>query len=109
TRFALNEDEPVQRIEPPQEFVLPVRDLSALPPADREAATRQIIDTAARQPFDLEAVPLLRVQLLRLAVEEHVLLLNVHHIVSDGWSMGGLGGGLTGAYNAFAEGRITGP
>ena len=105
TRFVLSGDEPVQVIEPPSAVALPITDLSAMPQAEREARTRQITDTEARQPFDLEAGPLLRAQLLRLAAEEHLLLLNVHHIVSDGWSMGVLWRELSTGYNAFVSGH----
>ena len=73
--------------------------------AEREARARQIVDTEAHQPFDLEAGPLLRAQLLRLAAEEHLLLLNVHHIASDGWSMGVLWRELSSLYNAFVSGH----
>ena len=105
TRFVLSGDAPVQVIEPPSAVALPITDLSAMPQAEREARARQITDTEARQPFDLEAGPLLRAQLLRLAAEEHLLLLNVHHIVSDGWSMGVLWRELSSGYNAFVSGH----
>ena len=67
TRFVLSGDEPVQVIEPPSAVTVPVVDLSAMPPAEREARARQLTDTEACQPFDLETGPLLRAQLLRLA------------------------------------------
>ena len=67
TRFVLSSDEPVQVIEPPSAVTVPVVDLSAMPPAEREARARQLADTDACQPFDLEKGPLLRAQLLRLA------------------------------------------
>ena len=86
-------------------MALPITDLSAMPQAEREARVRQITDSEARRPFDLEAGPLLRVQLLRLAAEEHLLLLNVHHIVSDGWSMGVLWRELAADYTAFVNGQ----
>ena len=105
TRFALSEDAPVQVIGPPSAVALPITDLSAMPQAEREARARQITDTEACQPFDLEAGPLLRAQLLRLAAEEHLLLLNVHHIVSDGWSMGVLWRELSSGYTAFVSGH----
>ena len=105
TRFVLSGDAPTQVIEPPGAVALPVTDLSAMSEADREARARQIIDTEAHQPFDLEAGPLLRAQLLRLAAEEHLLLLNVHHIASDGWSMGVLWRELSSLYNAFVSGH----
>ena len=76
-----------------------------MPQAEREARAHQIIDTEARQPFDLEAGPLLRAQLLRLAAEEHLLLLNLHHIASDGWSMGVLLRELSSVYTAFVSGH----
>ena len=65
---------------------LAVVDLRAVPAAEREAQTQQLIQTEAHKPFDLNQGPLLRVQLLRLAEEEHLFLLTLHHIVSDGWS-----------------------
>ena len=105
TRFVLRADEPVQVIEPPGALALSITDLSALPQAEREARARQITDSEVRRPFDLETGPLLRVQLLRLAAQEHLLLLNVHHIVSDGWSMGVLWRELSTLYTAFVNGQ----
>ena len=105
TTFALNEGQPVQVIGSPQSIALEVTDLGALLQAEREACALEIADTEARQPFDLEAGPLLRAQLLRLAPEEHLLLLNVHHIISDGWSAGIFERELSSAYNAFVSGR----
>ncbi|HEX2077404.1 MAG TPA: amino acid adenylation domain-containing protein, partial [Longimicrobium sp.] len=88
TTFAEADGEPVQVIAPFGGFALPVEDLSGLSGADREAALRRRAGEEARRPFDLSAGPLFRVSLLRLGAEEHVLLLSMHHIVSDGWSMG---------------------
>ncbi len=105
TRFAVCEGEPVQVIEAPHAMALPLADLSAMEPDERAAREREIADSAARQPFDLEAGPLLRARLLRLAPEEHVLLLNVHHIASDGWSMGIIERDLSADYAAFSKGR----
>ena len=105
TRFVLSGDAPVQVIEPPSAVALPITDLSSMPQVEREARVRQITDTEARQPFDLEAGPLLRAQLLRLAAEEHLLLFNLHHIASDDWSMGVLCRELSSGYNAFVSGH----
>jgi amino acid adenylation domain-containing protein len=105
TRFVLSGDEPMQVIGPPNAVALPITDLSALPQAEREARARQITDTEARQPFDLEAGPLLRAQLLRLTAEEHLLVFNVHHIAFDGWSIGVLCRELSSGYNAFVSGH----
>ncbi|WP_439862472.1 amino acid adenylation domain-containing protein [Pseudomonas antarctica] len=62
-------------------------DISALAPAEREQAVNEAATRQSLLPFDLEHGPLLRVQLLTLGDQEHVLLLTLHHIVSDGWSM----------------------
>ncbi|MGS1054645.1 non-ribosomal peptide synthase/polyketide synthase [Burkholderia glumae] len=70
-------------------FALRTPDLSALPCAhEREAALARLADEEARAPFDLAAGPLVRGQLVRLGTHEHALLVTMHHIVSDGWSMG---------------------
>jgi hypothetical protein len=94
----------VQVIAPFGGFVLPVEDLSGLEEADREAAVRRRAGEEARRPFDLAAGPLFRAALLRLGAEEHVLLLSMHHIVSDGWSMGVLYRELSALYEAYREG-----
>ncbi len=71
----------------------------------RERAARRLARRRRSAPFDLSSGPLLRAKLLRLDEEEHVLLLTMHHIVSDGWSMGVLVRELAALYEAFAEGR----
>ncbi|HEU0079643.1 MAG TPA: condensation domain-containing protein, partial [Longimicrobiaceae bacterium] len=96
---------PVQVIAPFTGFALPVEDLSDLSEADREAAVGRRADEEARRAFDLSAGPLFRASLLRLGEEEHVLLLSMHHIVSDGWSMGGLFDEMSALYAAYLEGR----
>jgi amino acid adenylation domain-containing protein len=105
TVFAEVDGAPVQVIVPFDGFALPVEDLSGLGDADREAAVRRRADEEASRPFDLAAGPLFRAVLLRLAAEEHVLLLPMHHIVSDGWSMGVLLRELSALYAAYREGR----
>ncbi|HEX5870238.1 MAG TPA: amino acid adenylation domain-containing protein, partial [Longimicrobium sp.] len=96
---------PVQVIHPFRGFTLPVEDLSGLDEGAREAeATRRASEGAAR-PFDLAAGPLFRAALLRLDAGEHLLLVAMHHAVSDGWSMGVLLGELSALYAAFVEGR----
>jgi amino acid adenylation domain-containing protein len=103
--LAEGEDEPAQRILPAAPVPLPQVDLGGLPPQAREAAVRRLAAREARQPFDLARGPLLRTALLRLADAEHVLLLTLHHIVSDGWSMGVLVRELAVLYAALAAGR----
>ena len=102
--FAEEDGAPRQRVHPAGDRGFPRVDLAALPAGAREGEARRIAQRETRQPFDLERGPLLRAALLRLAEEEHVLLLSVHHIVSDGWSMGVLIGELAAAYRALAAG-----
>ncbi|HEX5725220.1 MAG TPA: amino acid adenylation domain-containing protein, partial [Longimicrobiaceae bacterium] len=104
TVFAEADGSPVQVIAPFGGFVLPVEDLSRLGEADREAAVRRRAGEEARRPFDLAAGPLVRAGLLRLGEEGHVLLLSMHHIVSDGWSMGVFFRELTALYAAYRQG-----
>jgi acyl-CoA synthetase (AMP-forming)/AMP-acid ligase II/acyl carrier protein len=80
-------------------------DLSGLPETEREAEATRLTTLEARQRFDLERGPLLRAKLLKLAPERHRLVLSVHHIVSDGWTMGVLVRELGALYAAFLEGR----
>ncbi|MFL5538334.1 MAG: condensation domain-containing protein, partial [Longimicrobiaceae bacterium] len=104
TVFAEVDGSPVQVIAPFGAFALAVEDLSRLGEADREAAVRRRAAEEARRAFDLSAGPLFRAALLRLGAEDHVLLLSVHHIVSDGWSLGVLYRELSALYAAYHEG-----
>ena len=81
-------------------------DLSHLPPAERAPAARRLAAAEARRPFDLLRGPLLRATLARLHEGEHVLLLTVHHIVADGWSLGILLRELESLYGGYVEGRL---
>jgi amino acid adenylation domain-containing protein len=103
TTFAEKDDAPVQVVAGSAGVPLPVVDLSRTSEPEREL--RRLAGKEARAPFDLERGPLLRGQLLRLAPEEHVLLLTVHHIVSDGWSMGVLLKELAALYRAGVTGE----
>jgi amino acid adenylation domain-containing protein len=102
TTFAEAAGRPLQVIAPPQPPPLPLLDLSALPAARRHAAARQLAAAAARRPFDLQRGPLLRAALVRLDARDHVLLVAMHHIVSDGWSLGVFGRELTALYGGAA-------
>ena len=104
TVFVHVDGEPEQRILPVEEsgFRLREHDLGAHP--EPEAELRRLSDEEAGAPFDLERGPLFRGRLVRLAADDHVLLLTMHHIVSDGWSMGVLFGELNALYGAFARG-----
>ncbi|WP_137992789.1 amino acid adenylation domain-containing protein [Streptomyces vilmorinianum] len=89
TRFDEVDGEPRLRVDDaPDTWPLPVTDLSGLPDAERESRAAALVRAEAVRPFDLAAGPLLRTDLLRLGAEDHVLLLSLHHIVTDGWSTG---------------------
>src|SRR6185369_1147592 len=99
TTFRLAGSEPVQEIAAGEGAgVLPLVDLSGLAGARREAEALRLREDDAACPFDLAAGPLLRSALLRLEPERHHLVLNLHHIVSDGWSNGVLVRELTALY-----------
>ncbi|HEV2150064.1 MAG TPA: amino acid adenylation domain-containing protein [Longimicrobiaceae bacterium] len=105
TTFAEAAGVPVQVVAPFAGFTLPVEDLSGQEGPEREAEVRRLAREDAARPFDLAAGPLFRAKLLRLGEEEHVLLLCMHHVVSDGWSMGVLFRELSALYAAYREGR----
>jgi amino acid adenylation domain-containing protein len=101
TTFATLDSRPVQIVHPRLDLPLPLTDLRRLPPDefDRLAADE------ARRPFDLRRGPLLRAQIVRRSEHDYLLLLTLHHIISDGWSMGILFSELTQLYTAEATRR----
>ncbi|HKH48056.1 MAG TPA: amino acid adenylation domain-containing protein, partial [Thermoanaerobaculia bacterium] len=103
TTFGTVDGEAVQIVHPAAPLPLPVVDLRES--ADPAAEMLRLAAVEARQPFDLGRGPLVRVRLLRLADTAHVALLSMHHIVSDGWSMGILVRELGALYEALAAGR----
>ncbi|MDP9122192.1 MAG: condensation domain-containing protein, partial [Acidobacteriota bacterium] len=94
-----------QLILPPAGCAVPLVDLTTLAPAPRERVAADWIREEAGRPFDLGRGPLLRVGLWRLAATEHVVLFALHHIVSDGWSLGVLVREVTALYTAFLSGQ----
>ncbi|NMO13901.1 non-ribosomal peptide synthase/polyketide synthase [Pyxidicoccus fallax] len=96
---------PVQLIHPPAPISLPVVDLSSLRETEREAECQRLTREEARRPFDLTREPMLRAALLRLSGTEHLLLLTLHHIASDGWSLGVLVREVAALYEAFIQGQ----
>ncbi|WP_338485301.1 non-ribosomal peptide synthase/polyketide synthase [Pseudomonas trivialis] len=87
TVFQRQADERLQQVAVEPLLIIEQSDISNLPAAAREQAVAAAATAQSLQPFNLETGPLLRVQLLKLDAREHVLLLTLHHIVSDGWSM----------------------
>jgi amino acid adenylation domain-containing protein len=115
TRFAARDGRPLQVVSPPGPIALPVVDLHGLGSTAREGALRTLARREARAPFDLEAGPVLRTTLLRLALEEeaaeeeHALLVTLHHIAGDGWSVGVFVRELGALYGAGIAGRSRRP
>ncbi|HWS56835.1 MAG TPA: amino acid adenylation domain-containing protein, partial [Pyrinomonadaceae bacterium] len=103
TTFPSVDGRPAQVISPPSPVALDTVDLAHLPEAEREAEARRLAAEEARRPFDLAAGPLWRASLVKLAGDEHLLLLTMHHIVSDGWSVGLLTEELSRLYSSFSR------
>ncbi len=103
TTFAMTESGLVQRIAPWQSPHLVEIDLRTLPKQEREAAARRLAEEEGGRPFDLERGPLARVALLTLDHDDHILVLNLHHIVGDQWSFGILGRDFAAFYNALCQ------
>jgi amino acid adenylation domain-containing protein len=101
TTFSSSEGKPAQIISSSLNLSLPVVDLTDGSNKEREDKARRLAGDEAQRPFDLARGPLLRATLLRLGEEDHVLLLNMHSIVSDTWSMGVLYRELSILYEAF--------
>ncbi|HEY2738273.1 MAG TPA: condensation domain-containing protein, partial [Thermoanaerobaculia bacterium] len=104
TVFSAVEGRVRQVILPAAGMAVPLVDLTGLSPALRNPVAVELVTAEARRPFDLARGPLLRAGLWRLGETEHLLLLAMHHIVSDGWSLGVLVREVTALYTAFAEG-----
>ena len=105
TTFATAEEEPVQIIAPATTACLPVIDIHGFPEQEREDEASRLASEEASKAFDLRQGPLFRTAVIRLSEQDHVLLLTLHHIVSDGWSMGVLYGELSALYRAFVDGK----
>jgi amino acid adenylation domain-containing protein len=105
TTFTVLDGQPMQVIAP--HIIVPMLfcDLRELPERLRATATRQLAMKEAQRPFDLVNGPLVRITLLWLNAQEHVVLLSMHHIVSDGWSIGIIIRELGVLYAAFSAGR----
>ncbi len=105
TTFGNVDGRPVQRVSEALRLPLLLVNLADAPVAERAAQAQQLIDTEAKRPFDLAVGPLLRASLLRLSGREYILLLTMHHIISDGWSMGVFMQEMGNLYIAHVNGR----
>ncbi|ARU62801.1 hypothetical protein CBW65_18855 [Tumebacillus avium] len=106
TTFHEKDGEPMQVIQPPHEVPFVVEDLTHGGSRAEEEAL-QLAKGAASQPFDLAHGPVLRVHVYRTGEREHLMLLNMHHIVSDGWSIGVFLQELAALYEAFLQGKAS--
>jgi amino acid adenylation domain-containing protein len=102
TQFKLKDNKPIQAIDPNVTFTLPVVNLQNL--SHSEQQVKNLLLAAASEPFDLESGSVLRVKLWQVKREEYVLLLAIHHIASDGWSIGVLVDELSVYYRSFCTG-----
>ncbi|RKH34273.1 condensation domain-containing protein, partial [Corallococcus llansteffanensis] len=105
TTLSAPDEEPSQHIHAASGWDLPVTDLTHLPESQRDEEAQRVAVTEARRPFHLATGPLMRSALVRLSEEEHLLLVTMHHIVSDGWSMGVLVREVAAFYEALSTGR----
>jgi amino acid adenylation domain-containing protein len=105
TTFAVRDGQPVQVVAPSLEIPLAVVDTTHLPESERQGEAMRILADERRHIFDLTRGPLLRATLVRLLPHFHYLILNMHHIVSDGWSLAIFGRELEAARVAFTQGR----
>ncbi|HEX8474859.1 MAG TPA: amino acid adenylation domain-containing protein, partial [Pyrinomonadaceae bacterium] len=107
TTFHSTQGQPQQVISPASDLPLDVENLRALPEPERRAEVQRLAFEEANHPFDLAQGPLVRARLLQTAEQEHVLLVTMHHIVSDGWSFTILFREIGQLYEAYARGENT--
>ncbi|MFN7415110.1 MAG: amino acid adenylation domain-containing protein [Dolichospermum sp.] len=104
TTFPMVDGKPVQRIAPPSTVTWQIEDLQGLSTEEQTAQFRQMAIAAALKPFDLAGEPLVQFTLLKLSPYSYILLLKMHHIIYDGWSLSIFFGELSRLYEAFTQG-----
>ncbi len=105
TTFTTINGTPMQVVSSQSNVKLKQTDLSALPPEEREARMRELLESENNRPFDLTKGPLLRLHLIKIADDEHVLHILMHHIISDGWSVNVFVKEFSQLYGAFLKGQ----
>jgi amino acid adenylation domain-containing protein len=103
TVFKIIDGQPMQVISPNLDFTLHTIDFGDVPEAKQRVKAQLILDETAKSTFDLTTGPLLRATLLRLGHQEHIFFVTMHHIISDGWSMGVFFRELKQFYEAFSR------
>ncbi|MET9258946.1 amino acid adenylation domain-containing protein [Amycolatopsis sp. NPDC004079] len=109
TTFDAVQGQGAQRIGEPFAVPVPVGDVPPVPESDRDEAVRDLLRAEAARPFDLRTGPLVRARLFRLDADDHVLAVTMHHIVTDGWSLGVLQRELGTLYGVATESGGSGP
>jgi amino acid adenylation domain-containing protein len=104
TTYRMIGGEPMQTIGPPESVEINLIDLGRLPADDQHAESQRILKQESRFRFDLVNGPVMRTTVIRLAEDEHILMLNMHHIATDGYSRSALYRDLTVLYEAFGQG-----
>lgn len=107
TNFVLVDNQPVQKIISELKISLPIVDLQNLSATERQAEVQKLEKIDAQQPFDLTEAPLLRLTLLQLEAEKYILLVTMHHIISDAWSAGIFIKEISALYPAFCQGKLS--
>ena len=105
TTFKTVNGSPRQVIAPPSVVSVPLIDLMIFPVVEREIESRRLISEEILRPFDLSSGPLLRTVIIRLKDDEHIVVVTMHHIISDGWSSSVLVREIGALYEAFATGH----
>ena len=106
TKFVVVDGEPVQVVEPELRLRLEAEDLGGLPEPQREAELWSRVTEQVRRGFDLSAAPLMRVRLLRKSPLEHVLVMVMHHVISDGWSVAVFHREVAELYEAYSRDEL---
>ncbi|NEO29945.1 MAG: amino acid adenylation domain-containing protein [Symploca sp. SIO3C6] len=104
TTFPTVDGEAIQHIAEPTAFTLPIHDLQGLSAEEQTAQIQQMVKSLASKPLDLASETLVQFTLLKLNSQEHVLLLKMHHIIYDGWSLNIFFSELSKLYAAFSQG-----
>jgi amino acid adenylation domain-containing protein len=105
TNIVVNGDNPVQVIAGTMNIALDISDLRSLPESERGAEIQRVLSAEAQEPFNLSHGPLLRTRLMKLGEDEHLLILTIHHIICDGWSVRVLLRELFTLYESSSNGR----
>ncbi|MEK9138932.1 MAG: condensation domain-containing protein, partial [Bacteroidota bacterium] len=105
TTFRIDNGEPAQVISPPFPLHINLLDIERLSDTPEAASIEKTVVEELQRPFDISTGPLLRTALLRLGEEEHIAVMAMHHIISDGWSVGVLVREFVVLYDCFSHGR----